>query len=88
VSGNSSAECEQEINQAASAAAAPKTTPPPPPAPKAAPAPAPTAKAETPQAKAQQKQLPKTGGSVASLFTLGVGVALITGGLLARRLVR
>ena len=62
----------------------------------AAPAPKTEAKAQTPQAKAaaapkakaQQKQLPKTGGSVASLFTLGVGVALISGGLLARKLVR
>ena len=124
VSGNSLAECEQEVNQAASAAAAPKTTPPPPPptskaapapAPKAAPAPAPAPKAETPkakaqaapapkaeakadtpqakaqaapQAKAQQKQLPKTGGSIASLLTLGCGIALIAGGLLARKLVR
>ncbi len=55
---------------------------------------APQVKAETPQAKAQaapkqQKQLPKTGGNtIASLFTLGVGVVLIAGGLLARRLVR
>jgi LPXTG-motif cell wall-anchored protein len=114
VSGNSSAECVQEVNQAASAAAAPKTAPPPhapkaapAPAPKAAPAPAPATKAETPQAKAQaapapkaeikaetpqakvqQKQLPKTGGSISSLLTLGFGVALIAGGLLARRLVR
>jgi LPXTG-motif cell wall-anchored protein len=54
-------------------------------------------KAETPQAKAkaapqakkaEQKQLPKTGGSIASMFTLGFGVALIAGGLLARKLVK
>ena len=46
-------------------------------------APAPTPPPE-PKAKAE---LPKTGGSsVASLFTLGAGVLLVGGGLLARRI--
>ncbi len=69
----------------------------------AAPAPAPKAevKADTPQTKAAattstpkaeaksttSKQLPATGGD-ASLFALGAGVLLVTGGLLARRLVK
>jgi LPXTG-motif cell wall-anchored protein len=81
----------------AAPAPTPKAAPAPAPATKAetpqakaqaAPAPKAEVKAETPQAKVQQKQLPKTGGSISSLFTLGFGVALIAGGLLARRLVR
>ncbi len=82
--------------------AAPAPKPAPAPAPKTAPAPAP--KAETPQAKAQasapapapkaaqkkaeQRQLPKTGGDLASLFTLGAGALLVAGGILVRKLVK
>ena len=80
-------------------APAPKTAP----APKAAPAPAPAPKPEAPQARTQaqaktqekaqdapkqQRELPKTGGDLASLFTLGAGVLLVAGGVLARKLVK
>jgi len=36
----------------------------------------------------QQKQLPKTGGDPTSLFTLGAGVLLLAGGVLARNLAK
>ncbi len=95
--GNST-ECVQEVNQAASAAGkaeekkaapapapAPKAAPAPAPAPKAAPAPAPKSEAK----KEEKKELPKTGGSAAaSLFALGAGVLLVTGGLLVRKIIR
>src|SRR5215210_6959586 len=74
-------------------APAPKAAPVPKTAP--APAPAPKAEAEAPQAKTQaqaapkhQRELPKTGGDLASLFTLGAGVLLVAGGVLARKLVK
>ena len=101
-SSNSSTECKQAVNQAA-ATGAPKAAPPPPPAapaPKAeakaaeakaapAPAPAPKAEAKAAEAKAgEKKELPKTGGEGSSLFALGVGVLLVGGGLLARKLFR
>ena len=61
----------------------PPPPPPPAPAPKAGPAPAPPAPAPAP------KELPKTGGSgTASLFALGAGALLVTGGLLVRRFTR
>jgi LPXTG-motif cell wall-anchored protein len=61
----------------------PPPPPPPAPAPKAGPAPAPPAPAPAP------KELPKTGGSgAASLFALGAGALLVTGGLLVRRFTR
>src|SRR4051812_14772305 len=62
-----------------------KPPPPPPPAPKAAPAPAP--KAAPAPAPAPKAELPKTGGSsTASLFALGAGALLVSGGLLVRRI--
>ncbi len=73
-------------------AKAPCETPPPPPPPpakveppKAAPPPPPPAPAPAPA----PKELPKTGGSgAASLFALGAGALLVTGGLLIRRFAR
>jgi LPXTG-motif cell wall-anchored protein len=63
----------------------PPPPPPPAPAPKAGPAPAPPAPAPAPA----PKELPKTGGSgAASLFALGAGALLVTGGLLVRRFTR
>src|ERR687890_2475917 len=63
----------------------PPPPPPPAPAPKAGPAPAPPAPAPAPA----PKELPKTGGSgTASLFALGAGALLVTGGLLVRRFTR
>jgi LPXTG-motif cell wall-anchored protein len=38
--------------------------------------------------KEEKKELPKTGGSTASLFALGAGALLLTGGLLIRRFTR
>lgn len=94
-----SSECKQQVQQAAAAGkAAPPPPPPPPPSPapsKAAPPPPPPApsKAEAPKAEAKagaeaKKELPKTGGSAASLFGLGAGALLVGGGLLVRRIVR
>lgn len=93
-------ECIQEINQAASASGGaekkvtppPAPVPPPAPAPKAAPAPVPTpAPAPTPQAAvkaAESKSLPQSGGNLTPIFALGVGVLLVAGGLVARRIYR
>ena len=93
-------ECIQEINQSASAAGGaekkvtppPAPVPPPAPAPKAAPAPVPTpAPAPTPQAAvkaAESKSLPQSGGNLTPIFALGVGVLLVAGGLVARRIYR
>jgi len=65
---------------------------PPPPAPKAAPAPAPAPappKAAPAPAPAPKAELPKTGGaSTASLFALGAGALLVSGGLLVRRIIK
>ncbi|HLL38378.1 MAG TPA: LPXTG cell wall anchor domain-containing protein, partial [Rubrobacteraceae bacterium] len=36
----------------------------------------------------EKKELPKTGGSTASLLALGAGTLLVAGGLLARRMVK
>jgi LPXTG-motif cell wall-anchored protein len=93
-SGNSSTECKQEVNQAASAAA-PKATPPPPPAPKAAPAPAPAPKvasAPAPAPKVAPAPAPKVEAQKAEAKkaelpkTGGMGTASLfalgTGGLL------
>ena len=97
-------ECVQEINQAASAAggAEKKVTPPPAPvptpapAPKAAPAPVPApapayasdvSPASTVKA-AESKSLPQSGGNLTPIFALGVGVLLVAGGLVARRIYR
>jgi len=68
----------------------PPPPPPPAPAPKGAPAPPPPAPAPPPSAPAPApKELPKTGGSgAASLFALGAGALLVTGGLLVRRFTR
>ena len=97
-------ECVQEINQAASAAGgAEKTVAPPPapvptpaPAPKAAPAPVPPAPAPVPPAPApasavkaaESKSLPQSGGNLTPIFALGMGVLLVAGGLVARRIYR
>jgi hypothetical protein len=93
-------ECIQEINQSASAAGGveKKATPPPAPAPapKAAPAPVPApapayasdvSPASTVKA-AESKSLPQSGGNLTPIFALGVGVLLVAGGLVARRIYR
>ena len=69
-------------------APAPKAAPAP--APKPAPAPAPKAAEKKAEAKKEEKkQLPPTGGSgAASLFALGAGALLVTGGLLVRKIAR
>jgi LPXTG-motif cell wall-anchored protein len=55
----------------------------------AAPPKADLAPAQAPAPAPAPKELPKSGGSdAASLFSLGAGALLVTGGLLARRLVR
>jgi periplasmic protein TonB len=72
-------------------AKAPCEPPPPPPPPPPAPAPAPKAEAAPPPPPPPPapKELPKTGGSgAASLFALGAGALLVTGGLLVRRFTR
>jgi len=82
-------ECEQRINQAAVAAGKAgerKAAPAPAPAPKTE-AKAAEAKAEAKKAE-EKKELPKTGGSGASLLALGAGALLVSGGLLARRIFR
>jgi LPXTG-motif cell wall-anchored protein len=63
-------------------------TPPPPPAP--TPTPAPPAPTPPPApAPAPKAALPETGGAkVASLLALGAGALLVTGGLIARRIVK
>ena len=97
-------ECIQEINQSASAAGGvekkvtppPVPVPPPAPAPKAAPAPVPApapayASDVSPASAvkaAESKSLPKSGGNLTPIFALGVGVLLVAGGLVARRIYR
>ena len=78
------AECTQEIRQAAGAAPA-KAAPAGAAAVGAAPAPPAQAKAGGAQAKA----LPATGGlDIAPLLGIGAGALLVSGGLLARRIIR
>jgi hypothetical protein len=94
-------ECTQVIEQAAAAAAAPAKAAAPAPAPapaaaqakaggaeaKAAPAPAPApAPAQAKAGGAQAKALPPTGG-ISPLLAVGGGAALLTGGLLVRRII-
>jgi hypothetical protein len=80
-----SAECTQEIRQAAGAAPA-KAAPAGAPAPTAA-APAPPAQAKA--GGAQAKALPATGGlDIAPLLGIGAGALLVSGGLLARKIIR
>ena len=80
-----SAECTQEIRQAAGAAPA-KAAPAAAPAPTAA-APAPPAQAKA--GGAQAKALPATGGlDIAPLLGIGAGALLVSGGLLARKIIR
>jgi hypothetical protein len=91
-------ECIQEINQSASAAGGAEkkvTTPPAPvpspaPAPKAAPAPAYASDVSPAYAvkAAESKSLPQSGGNLTPIFALGVGVLLVAGGLVARRIYR
>jgi hypothetical protein len=94
-------ECVQEINQAASAAGGaekkvtpppapvPPPVPPPAPAPKAAPAPVPPVPAPAPAVKAaESKSLPQSGGNLTPIFALGVGVLLMAGGIVARRIIK
>jgi LPXTG-motif cell wall-anchored protein len=67
----------------------PPPPPPPAPAPKGAPAPPPPPAPAPPPPAPAPKELPKTGGSgAASLFALGAGALLVTGGLLVRRFTR
>jgi LPXTG-motif cell wall-anchored protein len=91
---NAEADCKDGIIESkaggvvAKAPCTPPPPPPPPPAPKAAPAPPPPP-APAPAPAPAPKELPKTGGSgAASLFALGAGALLVTGGLLVRRLTR
>ena len=92
-------ECTQVIEQAAAAAAAPAKAAPAAPTPavaqakaggaeaKAAPAPAPApAPAQAKAGGAQAKALPPTGG-ITPLLAVGGGAALLTGGLLVRRII-
>ncbi len=92
-------ECTQVIEQAAAAAAAPAKAAPAAPTPavaqakaggaeaKAAPAPAPApAPAQAKAGGAQAKALPPTGG-ISPLLAVGAGAALLTGGLLVRRII-
>lgn len=97
-------ECIQEINQAASASGGaekkvtppPAPVPPPAPAPKATPAPVPApapayASDVSPASAvkaAESKSLPQSGGNLTPIFALGVGVLLVAGGLVARRIYR
>jgi hypothetical protein len=87
VTPDTTAECTQEIRQAAAAAPAPAPAPAPAQAPaKAAPAPAPAKAAPAPA-----KELPPTGGldiALAPLLGISAGVLLVAGGLLARRIIR
>jgi hypothetical protein len=91
-----SAECTQEIQQAAAAAPPAKAAPAAAAAaPTAGAAPAPTAAAPAPPAQAkagggaQAKALPATGGlDIAPLLGLGAGALLVSGGLLVRRIIR
>ena len=73
-------------------AAAPAPTPPPPVPPPPAPVQAKAGGAEAKVApKAEAKALPPTGGvasATAAVWGLGVGVLLMAGGLLARKMVR
>jgi LPXTG-motif cell wall-anchored protein len=98
---NADANCVDEVIESKAGgvvAKAPCKPPPPPPpapapAPKAAPAPAPApapAAAPAPApAPAPKGEMPKTGGaSTASLFALGAGALLVSGGLLVRRIVK
>jgi LPXTG-motif cell wall-anchored protein len=86
------AECKDGVIESVAGgvvAKAPCETPPPPPPPKAAPAPPPPKAAPAPAPAPAKAELPKTGGAgTASLFALGAGALLVTGGLLARRYVR
>ena len=65
----------------------PPKMPPPPPKAGAPMPPAPKAEAAAPKME-EKKELPKTGGSPASLFALGAGALLVGGGLLARRIIK
>ncbi len=95
-------ECIQEINQAASASGGAEKKATPPPAPKAAPAPAPKAApapvpAPSPASAveaagavkaAESKSLPQSGGNLTPILALGVGVLLVAGGIVARRVIK
>jgi hypothetical protein len=75
----------------------PAPVPTPAPAPKAAPAPVPPAPAPAPESAvspesavkaAESKSLPQSGGDLTSIFALGVGALLVTGGIVARRIIK
>ena len=77
----------------------PAPVPTPAPVPKAAPAPVPPAPvppAPVPPAPApasavkaaESKSLPQSGGDLTSIFALGVGALLVTGGIVARRIIK
>lgn len=79
----------------------PAPVPTPAPAPKAAPAPAyasevsPASAVKTGESSpasavkaGESKTLPQSGGDLTSIFALGVGALLVTGGIVARRLIR
>jgi hypothetical protein len=71
-------------------APAPKAAPAPVPAPVPAPAPAPASAVEAAEAvkAAESKSLPQSGGNLTPIFALGVGVLLVAGGLVTRRIVK
>ena len=95
---NADANCVDEVIESKAGgvvAKAPcKPPPPPPPAPAsapkaAAPAPAPAPAPSPAPAPAPKGEMPKTGGaSVTSLFALGAGALLVSGGLLVRRIIK
>ena len=75
----------------------PAPVPTPAPAPKAAPAPVPPAPAPAPASgvspasavkAAESKSLPQSGGDLTSIFALGVGALLVTGGIVVRRIIK
>jgi hypothetical protein len=88
------AECKDGVIESVAGgvvAKAPCEPPPPPPPPKAAPVPPPPPAPAPPPPPGPApapapKQLPASGG--ASLLALGAGVLLVTGGLVARRIIR
>jgi hypothetical protein len=74
----------------------PAPVPAPAPAPKTAPAPVPPAPAPAPESAvspesavkaAESKSLPQSGGDLTSIFALGVGALLVTGGIVVRRII-
>src|SRR4051812_7788454 len=85
---NADANCIDEVIESKAGGVVAKAPCKPPPPPPPAPAPAPKAAPAPAPAPAPPKgEMPKTGGaSVTSLFALGAGALLVSGGLLVRRI--